>query len=35
VRREEQWWYFRLPRRHRPNFSKDLDAAGITAQQEE
>lgn len=27
--REVDWWYYRTPRRHRPNFAKDLEAAGI------
>lgn len=29
VKREREWWYFRVPRRHRQNFAKDLEAAGI------
>ena len=29
--RERQWWYYRFPRKHRGNFTKDLQEAEITA----
>jgi len=32
--RERHWWYFRVPRRHRANFAKDLEAAAIAAEKE-
>lgn len=28
---EGAWWFYRLPRRHRQNFARDLAAAGIQA----
>ena len=29
--RERDWWYYRIPRRSRPNFAADLERAGIVA----
>ena len=31
VSAQVQWWYFRIPRRHRANFARDLEVAGIAA----